>query len=308
MFEDVSEEDVAVAAATADVGAAVAGNDTAIEVDGRGTEEGTQQQLQQQSQSQVAVVNGQSQPSGPDPSGSPYGATAMPMLLPSLLQLAAAAAKATAAEEVELAVKPVNIGSSTAASPFQSSATTPSNPVIADDSQDGSAAATATIATAVSSTPVAAATAKSPRSATSQSGAVLQLAQAVYDVFSCPGFLLAVLQQQQQQQQQEKLLQPFTASNFAAAIPSTATAVASSGASGGSSSGSGQLPDHGFDLTGVQRLYSAVLRSYAPEAVAALGSAVARMLQELPNSREWSSGSSLDVVRLVFVLLQVSRV
>jgi hypothetical protein len=115
-------------------------------------------------------------------------------------------------------------------------------------------------------------TARAASSSDRPSPVVVDLAHAVLDVFSSPGLLLQLLKAdssvQQQQQQQKSLL------------------------------------SHGLDLERIESLYTLLLKSYAREVVGALGAASVRLLQDLPDSRGWSSGASRETVAVLFVLLQ----
>jgi hypothetical protein len=218
---------------------------------------------------------------GPDPRRSKYGANMLPVNLPNLFDLAAAAA----AEQAEAKEAP------------------PRSPRLLH-SPRGSAAAGVFGA------------------ATSPSAAAL--ASAVFDLWSNMGFLLHMLQGASSRGQVNPPGQSLT--NKEADVDSSTSSSRQSGGSASAAAGDGSssastsphhqqqqqqqvhslsLPPSGVDQALTGQLYSAVLKTYVPEAVGALGAGVLRLLQELQHSGEWGSGASLEVVQLLLVLLQV---
>lgn len=103
---------------------------------------------------------------------------------------------------------------------------------------------------------------------------VAELTDAIEDVFSSPGLLLATFA-------------PVTDQPSQRAMPSA-----------------------GLDITAITSTYAAMLKSYAPEVVAALGSTVGRLLQELLQHLDTAMQQLGDagLVELLVILLQVNGV
>lgn len=227
-------------------------------------------------------------PSGPDPLHRPYGLSLAPVQPPPLLQLAAAAAaEAAAARRAAgmLSPEPGSAGHAAAA-----------------------AAATGVGPEAVRSA-AAAARDDNARAASTEarpSPVVVDLAHAVLDVFSSPGLLLLLFKADSKGTQQQ-LLAADPAQQQQQHSPSKQPPQQDLHHKEQQQQQQAAVAAHGLDLDRIESTYTLLLKSYAREVVSALGAACVRLLQELPDSTAWASGSSSsssEVVRLLFILLQ----